>query len=90
VLFDDGTSAFVKGATDPETAAWLTSELRMLEQVGGRFGPEIIAWLSDDQHPVLVTDDLSSAYWPAAGGTTVQWRAGDIDAVLTAVWAGIR
>jgi aminoglycoside phosphotransferase (APT) family kinase protein len=83
VLFDDGTSAFVKGATDPETAAWLTSELRLLEQVGGRFGPEIIAWLSDDQHPVLVTDDLSSAYWPAAGGTTVRWRAGDIDAVLT-------
>lgn len=81
VLFDDGSSAFVKGATDQETAAWLTNEHRLLEQVGGRFGPEVIAWLSDDHCPVLVTADLSSAYWPAASGTT-QWRAGDVDAVL--------
>jgi len=81
VLFDNGTSAFVKGATDLETAAWLANELRLLEQVGGRFGPEIIDWLNDDQLPVLVTEDLSAAYWPAASGTT-RWRAGDVDAVL--------
>src|SRR5262249_39389822 len=48
--------------------------------IGGRFGPEVITWLSDDRHPVLITQDLSSAYWPAATGTT-HWRAGDIDAV---------
>jgi aminoglycoside phosphotransferase (APT) family kinase protein len=81
VVFDNGTRVFVKGATDRETAAWLANEFHLLEQVGGRFGPEAMAWLSDDQRPVLVTADLSSAYWPAAGGTT-QWRAGDIDAVL--------
>jgi len=81
VLFDNGARAFVKGATDPETTAWLTNEFHLLEQVGGRFGPEVIAWLSDGQPPVLVTTDLSSAYWPAVGDT-VQWRAGDIDAVL--------
>ncbi len=82
VLFDNGARAFVKGATDRETTTWLTNEFHLLEQVGGRFGPEVIAWLSDDQQPVLVTTDLSPAYWPAAGGTTTQWRAGDIDAVL--------
>jgi Phosphotransferase enzyme family len=82
VLFDNGTRVFVKGATDPDTTVWLANEFHLLEQVGGHFGPEVIAWLSDDQRPVLVTADLSSAYWPAAGGTTTQWRAGDIDAVL--------
>ncbi|MBO0831180.1 MAG: phosphotransferase [Actinobacteria bacterium] len=82
--FDNGTRAFVKGATNPETAAWLTNEFRLLELVGGRFGPEVIAWLGDEERPVLVAEDLSTAYWPADSGTT-QWRPGDIDAVLAAL-----
>lgn len=80
----DGSSVFVKGATDWETAEWLRNEHRLLDLVGGRLGPEIIAWLEDGERPVLVTKDLSDAYWPAATGETV-WRTGDVKAVFAAV-----
>ena len=47
---------------------------------GQRFAPAIVGWLDGDL-PVLVTEDLTGAYWPAGTGT-VHWRAGDMQAVL--------
>ena len=82
VTFSNGMTAFVKGATTDETAAWLRHEHAVLGRVAGRLGPEIIAWVDDPERPVLVTTDLSSAYWPAATGTTL-WRDGDIESLLT-------
>lgn len=81
VVFENGSRAFVKGATDAQTADWLRTEHQLLGQVGGRFGPEVVAWIDDAHRPVMVTSDLSPAYWPAASGTTI-WRPRDIDAVL--------
>jgi hypothetical protein len=78
---DTGTSVFVKGATDGDTARWLRNEYRALCAVGDRFGPRVIAWIDDSDRPVLATEDLSDAYWPASTGTT-HWRVGDIDTVL--------
>jgi hypothetical protein len=78
---DTGTSVFVKGATDRDTARWLRNEYRALCAVGDRFGPRMIAWIDDSDRPVLVTEDLSDAYWPARTGTTI-WRVGDIDTVI--------
>lgn len=85
----DGSSVFVKAATDSETAGWLRNEHAALAAAGSRFGPSVIAWL-DEQLPILITEDLSDAYWPAGTGT-VHWRdseddsRSDMDAVLAAL-----
>jgi Phosphotransferase enzyme family len=60
----DGRSAFVKGAVDKDTAAWLRAEHKIYASVGGSFLPELVAWIDDEDHPVLVLDDLSEAIWP--------------------------
>ncbi|GAA2125846.1 hypothetical protein GCM10009782_07840 [Glycomyces algeriensis] len=90
VTFSDGSAAFVKGATTEDTAGWLRNEHRILDHLRGTgLSPEVLGWRDDGAgRPLLVTEDLSTAYWPAAGaenpngGTSTVWRPGDID-VLT-------
>jgi hypothetical protein len=87
VTFRDGSAAFVKGATSEETAGWLRNEHRILGLLRGTgLSPEVLGWQDDGTgHPLLVMEDLSDAYWPAAGvrhpsgGTSTLWRPGDID-----------
>lgn len=87
VTFRDGSAAFVKGATTEETAGWLRNEHRILDHLRGTsLSPEVLGWQDDGTgQPLLVTEDLSAAYWPAAGvenpggGTSTVWRPGDID-----------
>jgi hypothetical protein len=78
----DGSSVFVKAATDPETTGWLANERDALLVAGDRFGPAVVGWLDDQPAPILITEDLCNGYWPAGTGST-HWRAGDIDAVLS-------
>lgn len=77
----DGSSIFVKAATDPDTADWLANERSALGVAGEQFGPKVIDWLDDARYPILITEDLSSCYWPAGTGS-VHWRDGDLAAVL--------
>lgn len=85
VMLEDGRSAFVKAATDADTEGWLRTERRALELVGGHLGPRILASLEDDGvYPVLITEDLRHAHWPASH-QGVNWRPGDIELVLAAV-----
>ena len=77
----DGSSVFVKAAVDADTSRWLATERQALDLVGGRFGPAVLDWLDGNQWPVLVTEDLSEAYWPAGTGVT-RWRPGDMAAVI--------
>lgn len=77
----DGSSVFVKAATDPDTASWLATERRALEVAGTELGPAVIDWLDDGEYPILITADLSGSYWPAGTGS-VSWRDGDQAAVL--------
>ncbi|HEY0620547.1 MAG TPA: hypothetical protein VGD15_23270, partial [Kribbella sp.] len=87
VTFSDGSAAFVKGARTEETAGWLRNEHRILDHLRGTsLAPEVLGWQDDGTgQPLLVTEDLSAAYWPAAGaedpggGTSTVWRPGDID-----------
>jgi len=89
VTFSDGSAAFVKGARTEETAGWLRNEHRILDHLRGTsLSPEVLGWQDDGTgQPLLVTEDLSAAYWPAAGaedpggGTSTVWRPGDIDVV---------
>lgn len=85
VTLGDGTSVFVKAATDEETERWLRTEYLALQHVPQRFVPGVVAWIDQPgSHPILVVEDLRRAHWPA-GHDGVDWREGDIDRVLAAV-----
>jgi hypothetical protein len=78
VRFDDGGSAFVKGAVDEMSGEWLRAEYRVYREVRGNFLPRLIGWDGGDP-PVLVIEDLSAGDWPPP------WSRADIDAVLAAL-----
>jgi Ser/Thr protein kinase RdoA (MazF antagonist) len=61
----DGTSVFVKGATDPHTATWLRTEYGVYSQVHASFLPAMRAWADDGSFPFLVLEDLTEAAWQA-------------------------
>jgi aminoglycoside phosphotransferase (APT) family kinase protein len=61
----DGTSVFVKGATDALTATWLRTEYGIYSQVQAPFLPTMYAWEDDGSSPFLVLEDLSGAVWQA-------------------------
>lgn len=63
VQLEDGTSVFVKHATDEDTAGWLRAEYRAYETLETEFVPELIAW-DDASDPILILEDLSAGIWP--------------------------
>jgi hypothetical protein len=64
VQTEDGRSAFVKGAVDEDTAAWLRAEHRIYTNVNGGFLPDLLGWTDDGDRPVLLLEDLTGAFWP--------------------------
>lgn len=86
VRFSDGSGAFVKAATDPWTERQLRVEHLVLSTVRGEHMPSVLAWIDEPaQHfPVLITEDLSSAYWPASHEGVV-WRAGQFEALFSGI-----
>ncbi|MBL8770684.1 MAG: phosphotransferase, partial [Phenylobacterium sp.] len=84
VTLADGQHVFVKGATTPETAAWLRNERTALSAAPPELAPRVLAWLDDDpDRPVLVLEALEGR-WPA-GHQGVAWRPGDLPAVVDAL-----
>ena len=84
VELEDGRTAFVKGAVDEDTAAWLRAEHNVYEQVQARWLPTLLAFDDDGVRPTLVLEDLSRERWPPP------WTPGDVDLVrhtLGQVWA---
>ncbi len=75
VGFDDGTSAFVKAASDDMTAERLRAEPLVYSQVEGDYLPQMLAWDDDGCKPVLVLEDLSQAAWPPP------WTASGVERV---------
>ena len=76
----DGTTAFVKAATEPVTAGFIRDELRVLAVLSGPFTPVVLA-LDDDEPPLLVLEDLRTAHWPPP------WEEGMVEAVREALAA---
>ncbi len=65
VTLDDGSTAFVKVATDEQTASWLRDEhLAYSVLRGAPFLPGYLGWHDDGVAPVLALEDLSGATWP--------------------------
>lgn len=73
--FENGKSAFVKHATDEQTATWLKSERSVYEFVQRDFLPELIGW-DGEEFPILILEDLSS--WR----TVPPWKDDDIRRVF--------
>jgi hypothetical protein len=70
----DGSTAFVKAATEPVTAGFIRDEQRVLGALSGPFVPAVLA-MDDDDPPLLVLEDLRAAHWPPP------WDDAKIDAV---------
>lgn len=84
VHFTDGSSLFLKAATDAATEGELRSEHEILTTVAGDFLPRTVAWITTAAHPVLVLEDLSAAHWPA-DHWPVEWRPGQFDLLFQAL-----
>jgi hypothetical protein len=63
VRLHDGSTLFVKHATDATTADWLRAEARAYQALSGEFLPELIAF-EDANDPILILEDLSAGFWP--------------------------
>jgi hypothetical protein len=80
VTLADGSTAFVKVATDEPTASWLRDEhLAYSVLRGASFMPGYLGWYDDGEAPVLALEDLSHATWPPP------WTAEAIAAVRDAL-----
>jgi hypothetical protein len=85
VLSEDGSRVFVKAATDEETADWLRREHFLLSNVRQGFMPYVVDWIDrPGAYPVLISQDLSHAYWPASH-SGVKWRLGDFELLFGAL-----
>ena len=76
----DGTTAFVKAATEPVTAEFIRDEQRVFGALSGPFMPVLLA-MDDEEPPLLVLEDLRDAHWPPP------WDDPMIDAVREALAA---
>jgi aminoglycoside phosphotransferase (APT) family kinase protein len=79
VRFEDGTTAFVKAASDDATAEFLRAEHVVYSAVRAPFLPRLLAFEDDGRRPFLAIEDLSHARWPPP------WREGDVERVRAAV-----
>lgn len=76
----NGTTAFVKAATEPVTAEFIRDEQRILVALSGPFAPAVLA-MDEADPPLLVLEDLRAAHWPPP------WEDGMIGAVREALAA---
>jgi hypothetical protein len=85
VQLENNSKVFVKAATDEATEKWLRNEYFVLSTFKEAFMPAVIGWISNaGNYPVLITQDLSDAYWPASHNG-VAWRKNDFDLLLDTV-----
>ena len=85
VQFEDNSRVFVKAATDEDTEQWLRTEHLVLSSLQKAFMPYVIKWIDQPGiHPILITQDLSHAYWPASH-SGVTWREGDMELLFNAL-----
>lgn len=58
-----GASVFAKVGATPETAVQLRAEYRFYARVDADFMPALLGW-EDSDEPILLLEDLSTAFWP--------------------------
>lgn len=84
----DGSTAFVKAATEPLTAGWIAQERRVYEGFSSDsgvdfapryFGAGVALDAAGDLQPFLVLEDLSACHWPPP------WSPARVEAVRAAL-----
>ncbi len=75
VGLSDGSRLFVKAAVDDETEGWLRTEHGLLTELADDFLARPVAWVENTERPILITEDLSHAHWPA-DHDPVRWEPG--------------
>jgi len=63
MLFENGSSAFVKVATEKDTIKWLRDEYRIYSIIKADYIPKVLGW-DDGEFPILILEDLSVGHWP--------------------------
>lgn len=63
VKLENGSSVFVKSATDEETNNWIRDEYKVYGNLSADFLPKLIGY-TGEEHPALILEDLSSGFWP--------------------------
>lgn len=82
VMLANGSTAFVKVATDELTAAWIRDEHLAYSMLrGAPYMAGYIGFSDDGVHPVLALEDLSSCAWPPP------WDRERVDAVVACLSA---
>jgi hypothetical protein len=81
VTFADGSTAFIKIGSTPATAQWLRAEHSVYVHLAAAFMPKVLGFSDHPERPLLLLEDLSSAYWPPP------WRPGDVERLLDALRA---
>ncbi|GLQ54130.1 phosphotransferase [Devosia nitrariae] len=79
VVARGGRSAFVKAGTTALTARLLNREINAYQQISAPFMPGFVGCDTDDERPLLVTEDLSGATWPPP------WTRRTIDIALDTI-----
>src|SRR3712207_5516959 len=80
VSLADGSTAFVKVATDELTASWLRDEHVAYSVLrGAAYMPRYLGWWDDGERPVLALEDISAGHWPPP------WDDTTVAAVLAAL-----
>jgi Phosphotransferase enzyme family len=64
VGLEDDRSVFAKVGVTDLTAGWLRDEHRVYLQLQAGFMPRMLGWDDDDDHPILLLEDLSGGRWP--------------------------
>ena len=59
VHFENGASAFLEAATDPDTDAWLRAEHRVYSQLRQPFLPRLLGWDEEGEWPLMLLEDFS-------------------------------
>jgi hypothetical protein len=81
--FADGTSVFVKAATEPDTTKWIHHEAAVYEALGEQpflahyYGS--VEYGDDTAFPAILLEDLTEAYWGPP------WRNGEVEKVIAAL-----
>jgi hypothetical protein len=76
VTFEGGSSVFVKSGAG-SLATFLRAEYEhVYSRIEAPFLPRLVGWTDDGAMPILLLEDLSTAYWPPA------WLDGQVGAVL--------
>lgn len=78
-VFPDARRVFIKAALNELCCNWLRREQLIYASLNEAYMPQMLAWIDEDEKPILVLEDLSKGDWSG------NWSKNKIQAVLAAL-----